>query len=296
MTNLLKSALILFLIIALQLIVHILMVKPIIATWGASDSEITMPMAGDRWASSNISTRAVTIDSPKSEVWKWVNQLGADRAGFFSYIFLENMLGYIAMPFDLSNYDFKPLVVGDVVRGSIDKDKSAIVFGFPVLDVVPDDSFVLENWGTFKVTRINDSQSRLIVRTQDFDQNSGNLRMADIIGLPDHYIMERRMLLGIKERAEGKKNCYLSSGADILWFAGVVLSAFSICVLIVIFRGVQSILIPVGLGILWMFTVLVINPIPQYSLGLLVLVVTFFFSCRTKFMDWKYKIILRKTP
>lgn len=296
MTNLLKSALIMFLIIVLQLIVHILMVKPIIATWGASDSEITMPMAGDRWASSIISTRAVTIDAPKSEVWKWVNQLGADRAGFFSYIFLEHMLGYIAMPFDLSNYDFKPLVVGDVVRGSIDKDKSAIVFGFPVLDVVPDDSFVLESWGTFKVTRIDDNQSRLIVRTQGFDQTGGDLRMADIIGLPDHYIMERRMLLGIKERAEGKKNCYLSSGADILWFAGVVLSAFGICVLVVIFRGVQSILIPVGLGILWMFTVLVINPIPQYSLGLLVLVVTVFFFCRTKLMDWKYRRILRKTP
>ena len=132
MTNLFKSVAILLLIIVLQLTIYIWVVKPIVTTWGASKSEVTMPMAGDKWSDLTVSTRAVAIDAPKAEVWKWVNQLGADKAGFFSYIIVEKMLGYIAMPFDLPNYDFKPLATGDIVRGSIDKDKSAIAFEFRV--------------------------------------------------------------------------------------------------------------------------------------------------------------------
>ena len=144
------------------------------------------------------------------------------------------------------------------------------------LDVVPDDSFVLEHWGTFKVVRVDDNRSRLIVRSQKFEKTGGNRTLTALIGLPEHYIMERRMLLGIKERAEGKKNLYLSATAEILWFTGLALSALGIFVLIIRFKGPQSILIPAGCGILWMLTVFVFNPIPQYSLGLLVLVVAFF--------------------
>ena len=283
MNNFIKSVLIIFLMIVLQLIVHILMVKPIITTWGASDSELNLPMIGDKLAPSIISTRAISINASKAEVWKWVNQLGADRAGFFSYTFLEKVLGYEAIPFDPTTNEFKPLIVGDIILGSIDRDKSVIIFEFPVLDVVPEDSFVLEDWGTFKVVPVSESQSRLIVRTQSFDQSNQNFNLADLIGMPDHYIMERRMLLGIKEKAEGKENKYLSPIADILWFFGIVFSFFGICFLIFKLKGAQSIIIPSGLGILWLFALFVINPIPQYGLGLFCFVIIVFL----KFHFWK---------
>ena len=38
-------------------------------------------------------TRAVTIDAPAQQVWPWLAQIGQDRAGFYSYTWLENLAG-----------------------------------------------------------------------------------------------------------------------------------------------------------------------------------------------------------
>ena len=38
-------------------------------------------------------TRAITINSPKSHVWPWVAQLGQNRGGFYTYDWLENLVG-----------------------------------------------------------------------------------------------------------------------------------------------------------------------------------------------------------
>jgi hypothetical protein len=38
-------------------------------------------------------TRAITINAPAVEVWRWLVQLGKDRAGYYSYDWLENMTG-----------------------------------------------------------------------------------------------------------------------------------------------------------------------------------------------------------
>jgi hypothetical protein len=37
--------------------------------------------------------RAVTIDAPVEDVWPWLAQIGQDRAGFYSYEWLENLAG-----------------------------------------------------------------------------------------------------------------------------------------------------------------------------------------------------------
>jgi hypothetical protein len=38
-------------------------------------------------------TRAITIRAPASAVWRWVVQIGQDRAGFYSNTWLENLTG-----------------------------------------------------------------------------------------------------------------------------------------------------------------------------------------------------------
>ncbi len=38
-------------------------------------------------------TRAIEIAAPAEEVWRWVAQIGADRGGFYSYTWLENLVG-----------------------------------------------------------------------------------------------------------------------------------------------------------------------------------------------------------
>jgi hypothetical protein len=38
-------------------------------------------------------THAIEVHAPAAEVWPWIAQIGADRAGFYSYQWLENLAG-----------------------------------------------------------------------------------------------------------------------------------------------------------------------------------------------------------
>jgi hypothetical protein len=89
-----KSCLVLISVLSIQIIVYGVFLRPVITTWGASDSEVHMPLVGDDIAPFISSTRVIVINAPASEVWKWLIQLGADRGGFFSYTFIEKALGY----------------------------------------------------------------------------------------------------------------------------------------------------------------------------------------------------------
>ena len=65
------------------------------ATWGAGPALAARRHPGDdlvpapRWGW----THAVTVDAPAADVWPWIAQVGADRAGFYSYTWLENLAG-----------------------------------------------------------------------------------------------------------------------------------------------------------------------------------------------------------
>jgi hypothetical protein len=59
---------------------------------------------------------------------------------------------------------------------------------------------VLEGWGAFFLERIDERRTRLIVRGRT-PRGWTALATALLWELP-HFVMERKMLLGIKERAE----------------------------------------------------------------------------------------------
>jgi len=82
MSNIMKSIFTLMLIICIQIIVYAVFLRPLILAWGASENEVKMPLVGDSLAPYISSTRAISIDAPTSEVWKWLIQLGPDRGGF----------------------------------------------------------------------------------------------------------------------------------------------------------------------------------------------------------------------
>ena len=273
MSNLIKSILIIICLTLLQLSIYDLFLKPIIATWGASEKEVFMPMAGDDKALTITSTRAILINAPKAEVWKWLIQLGADRGGFYSYDFIEKIMGYKTRHQNLIKPEFKEIKAGELVRGSIDEKSSIIPYNFQVLYVKPEETFVLEKWGTFLLQEVNSQQTRLIIRTQEAETSNPMLEVANYIMVPLHFIMERRTLMGIKERAEAGENVQLSQSKDILWFSAIVLSGLLICFFVFIGHGiVQSIIIPSVFSTFWVFSLLLFNPIPLYSTGLLLVV------------------------
>src|SRR6478752_4152733 len=63
--------------------------------WGATTEETRERLPGDEILRDPglVATRAITIEAPPEEVWRWVVQMGADRGGFYSYDRLENLAG-----------------------------------------------------------------------------------------------------------------------------------------------------------------------------------------------------------
>ena len=78
--------------------------------------------------------------------------------------------------------------------------------GWRVSGVVPGRLLALEGWGTFVLQPVDDSTMRLFVRTR----GGGEPTLAGValapLGMlvfePAHFIMQRGMLLGIRDRAE----------------------------------------------------------------------------------------------
>jgi hypothetical protein len=261
----------LILIIIFQILTYHFFLRSIITTWGASEEEVSMPMAGDEKYLATKSTRGISISAKKIDVWKWLIQLGADRCGFYSYSFIEKALGYKTRHQDFIYPEFKEINVGDMVRGSIDEESSIIPYNFRVLDVKPEKTLVLDNWGTFLLKEVGSQETRLIIRTRENKASSLYSKVVSYIMVALHYIMERRTLIGIKAHVESGENVRFSQMKDILWFLGIVLSEVLICFLTFIGNGIiQAFILPLALSLIWLFSLFLFKPIPLYSVGLLI--------------------------
>ena len=267
MSKIMESVLNIALVIGVQIIVYVVFLRSKIMAWGASADEATMPLIGDELASGISSTRAISINAPISEVWKWIIQLGADRGGFFSYLFVEKALGYKARE-ESPTPEFQEMEVGRNVPGSIDESKSVIKYNFQVVAIETGKSFVLENWGAFVLKEINSEQTRLIVRTHEGQLPDLKSKVEDFIFMPLHYIMERRMLMGIKSKVEGAR---LSAASDNVWLLGVLLSGIGIALTIFLGQGIQNVFLSVIYGVALLWTFLIFEPQPKYSMTLLLI-------------------------
>lgn len=150
---------------------------------------------------------AVTIAAPADAVWPWLVQMGQDRAGFYSYDWLERL--FLA---DIHNVDeirpqWQRLAAGDFVRATQRGYLGGVLgddLGWFVLDVQPGRALVLQHWGAFVLRDDGYGVTRLLVRSTlsgpDISVCAAAISFT-AFELP-HFIMERRMLLGIKERAE----------------------------------------------------------------------------------------------
>ena len=69
--------------------------RPRVMTWGATVEEVRQPLPGDDLIAMPlyVTTRGITVHAPAAAVWPWLVQLGQNRGGFYSYDFLENLMG-----------------------------------------------------------------------------------------------------------------------------------------------------------------------------------------------------------
>lgn len=168
--------------------------------WGATESEAAAPLAGDELigAADGVSTRAITINAPAEQVWPWIVQIGpAPRGGVYTYDWIENLLGLNMHSVDELLPEFQNPKVGDVLEMGTNRMVIELVDPNRAIAWRSDNG----NWVWSFVLRDLGGKTRLISR------NSFKLpRVIDKIGMapmePASLIMERKMLLGIKARAE----------------------------------------------------------------------------------------------
>ena len=171
--------------------------------WGATPAEVATSLPGDDLLADAQfrATRAVTIDVSAAEVWPWLVQVGCLRAGFYSNDLLDN-LGHPSARTLIP--ELQRLEVGQWVPMSPTPSETT-AFRVEAFEVnrwllwrKPDSTWVwvltgLPNGHTRLVTRV-------VARFEWAKPLSAGLGLA-LLELGD-FAMMRRMLLGIKERAE----------------------------------------------------------------------------------------------
>ncbi len=181
--------------------------------WGATSSEAHAALPGDELLVNPdlVATRAVGIDAPVGLVWPWLVQMGPGRAGAYTYDWIENLLGLNMHSADAIMPEFQRIAVGDAWKlGSRG----------PVLRVArlePERALVVRsddgNWVWAFVLEPDHGATRLVSRNRIASPGSPWLARALTRYLmePGSLVMERKMLLGIKERAE---HLAIDSAAD----------------------------------------------------------------------------------
>ncbi|WP_299700618.1 hypothetical protein [uncultured Pontibacter sp.] len=169
--------------------------------WGATDAEAAQPLPGDEIMAYAASNHAVTIHAPVEVVWAWLVQIGQDKAGFYSYSFLENLVRADIHNADRIVPEWQHLKAGDTIRLGSKKvygDKTLL----KVVALEKNHYIVLEGWGAFVLQPIDAHNTRFIIRSHGRKFNLLYNVLVFLLFDPIHFMMERKMLLGIKERAE----------------------------------------------------------------------------------------------
>ena len=200
---------------ASALAAYVLVVRPWHLRWGATDEEMSERLPGDELVQSPDveATRAVTIEAPLREVWPWLAQVGQDRGGFYSYSRLENLVGCRLRNADRIIPEFQQLKVGDGVRLHPKAPPlPVLVCEVPRALVLGSNTGSPGTWG-FYLREVGEGTTRLVVRGRG-DWGGGVLNWLAKYAFfePAHFIMERKMLLGIKRRAQALRECVEGTG------------------------------------------------------------------------------------
>jgi hypothetical protein len=191
-----------------------LVLRPRHLRWGATGADVARRWPGDDLvvAPRVRAVRAVTVQAPAGVVWRWIMQVGRDRGGFYSYTWLENLVGA-----DIHNVrrlipglpDRRP---GDPVWmapperfGGMARMTVGVVVPERAMVLVPpgDAERVLAGGGaqgawSFVLDPAGERTTRLVMVSL-----AAQPRLADrVFWEPAHFVMERKMMLTLKALAE----------------------------------------------------------------------------------------------
>jgi hypothetical protein len=203
--------------------VYLLFVRPWHLMWGATKEEAGRSLPGDALVPHPklLSTRAVSIQAPAAAVWPWLMQLGVgpERGGFYSYDWLERLIGMDIRTADHVVPERPSLQVGDLVplgpetnlMVAASEPNSLLVLHSRMHPLTGRDrsqseaahgAYIDWTW-TWVLEALGEQSTRLILRTRGVYAPRSVLEPAmRLLPEPLHFVMERKMLAGIKARAE----------------------------------------------------------------------------------------------
>lgn len=185
-------------------------------SWGLTSKELAKTFPGDeripnpQWGA----THAITIEAPPARVWPWIVQIGQDRAGFYSYQGLENLVGC-----DVHNVEkivpaWQQREVGDELKLHVQapgipviavQPRRCLITGGVTRDSRKPEKCMASLWG-FYLEELPGRRTRLYshyrngYRRLSFGEF---LAMGPYLIEPISFVMDRKMLINIKRLSEG---------------------------------------------------------------------------------------------
>jgi hypothetical protein len=185
--------------------------------WGATETEAAVALPGDELTPPPVEqcTRAITIGAPPEAVWPWLVQMGADRGGFYSYAWMENVFGLQIHNADRIHEEWQQLAVGDRVWGDrrrrggwvVEHLEPNVALVLKTADpttgraVTRDEGIGFEFQWTFALQPTAYGGTRLLIRERTAYGRLLTRWLMAPVGLVS-FVMTRRMLDGIRVRAE----------------------------------------------------------------------------------------------
>jgi hypothetical protein len=217
--------------------------RPWYLGWGATELERSRSLPGDELVlhpqPGAGSTRAITIRAPAAAVWPWLAQLGQDRAGFYSYELLEDLVGCEMPHENRIQPQFQGWRVGDKLwmypphkldgagHARLARYEHGRVLAFATRQVGTAPEQPYDGMWNFVLEPVDSHTSRLIVRGRAEGARSFLANAFDrLVFEPVHFVMERRMMEEIKRLAEGTPSSRASLAVQpISWMLLALLAA-----------------------------------------------------------------------
>jgi len=175
------------------------------ARWGTTPSDLNRVMSGDSLIvdPTYSGTMAIIVNAPPEDIWPWLVQMGYQRGGLYSYDWLDRLFGFLDRPSATHILpEFQHPAVGDTIplgRGP----------AWPVAAIEPRRALVLDMRNTggidwvwqFGLYPVDETRTLLVSRSRVHARTVWAWLLTSAIE-PAGFVMTRRMLLGLKQRAE----------------------------------------------------------------------------------------------
>jgi hypothetical protein len=178
--------------------------------WGDTAEELARAMPGDALIPepTQMSMMAVTVNAPPENIWPWLVQIGYQRGGLYSYDWLDRLFGFLDRPSATRILpEFQQLAVGDTIpwdrRGTeltvgVLEPLRALALRYQVRGFV-------SVW-QFGLYPLDEQRTRFVTRGTEHVPNTPLWWLGMRFMEPASFIMTRRFMLGVKERAEALRS------------------------------------------------------------------------------------------